>query len=174
MDKIFIFLQYILPQHLFSRCTGWLAGLRHPLWLKNWFIHIFVRHFKVDMGEALNPDPTSYASFNAFFTRPLREAARSLAEADIVCPADGAVSQIGDIQGGRIFQAKGQSFSTWELLGGDAERAAVEMRDHVALMGERFTTLIASLEASKANHADIASESSTAQTTPTLRATSTR
>ena len=57
---------------------------------------------------------------------------------------------------------------------GDAERAALEMRDHVALMGERFTTLIASIEASKANHADIASESSTAQTTPTLRATSTR
>jgi phosphatidylserine decarboxylase len=125
MDKIFIFLQHILPQHLLSRCTGWLAGLRHPLWLKNWLIHIFVRHFEVDMGEAADPDPTSYASFNAFFTRPLREDARSLAEADVVCPADGAISQIGDVKGGRIFQAKGQSFSTWELLGGDGERAAL-------------------------------------------------
>jgi phosphatidylserine decarboxylase len=125
MDKLFIFLQHILPQHLVSRCAGWLADVQQPAWLKNWLIHIFVRHFRVDMAEAANPDPTSYASFNAFFTRPLREDARSLAEADIVCPADGAVSQLGVVQGGRIFQAKGQSFSAWELLGGDSERAAL-------------------------------------------------
>ena len=125
MDKIFIFLQHILPQHLLSRCTGALADLRHPLWLKNWLIHIFIRQFKVDMAEAADPDPTSYASFNAFFTRPLREDARSPAEADVICPADGAISQLGDIRGGRIFQAKGQSFSTWELLGGDSERAGL-------------------------------------------------
>jgi len=125
MDKIFIFLQHLLPQHLLSRCTGALADLRHPLWLKNWLIHIFIRQFKVDMAEAADPDHTSYASFNAFFTRPLREDARSLAEADVSCPADGAISQLGDIRGGRIFQAKGQSFSTWELLGGDSERAGL-------------------------------------------------
>jgi len=123
MDKIFIFLQYILPQHLLSRATGSLANLHHPEWLKNWLIHLFVRHFKVDMAEAANPDPTSYASFNAFFTRPLREDARTLADADLVCPADGAISQLGPIEGGRIFQAKGESFSAWELLGGDSERA---------------------------------------------------
>ncbi len=123
MDRIFIFLQHILPQHLLSRCTGLLAGLHHPEWLKNWLIHMFVRHFKVDMAEAANPDPTSYASFNAFFTRPLREDARTLADADIICPADGAISQLGPIVGGRIFQAKGQSFSAWELLGGDSERS---------------------------------------------------
>lgn len=134
MDKLFIFLQHILPQHLVSRCAGWLAGLQHPEWLKNWLIHVFVRHFKVDMTEAANPDPTSYASFNAFFTRPLREDARSLAEADIVCPADGAISQLGTVQGGRIFQAKGQSFSAWELLGGDSERA-----EHFA--NGRFVTI---------------------------------
>ncbi|MBP6682502.1 MAG: phosphatidylserine decarboxylase, partial [Halioglobus sp.] len=125
MDKIFIFLQHILPQHLLSRCTGALADLRHPLWLKNWLIHVFIRQFKVDMSEAADPDPRSYASFNAFFTRPLREDARSPAEADVICPADGAISQLGDIRGGRIFQAKGQSFSTWELLGGDSERAGL-------------------------------------------------
>ena len=124
MDKLFIFLQHILPQHLVSRCVGWLADLRQPVWLKNWLIHVFVRYFRVDMTEAANPDPTSYASFNEFFTRPLREEARSLAEADLVCPADGSISQLGTVQGGRIFQAKGQSFSAWELLGGDSERAA--------------------------------------------------
>ena len=73
MDKLFIFLQHILPQHLVSRCAGWLADLQQPVWIKNWLIHIFIRHFRVDMAEAADSDPTSYPSFNAFFTRPLRE-----------------------------------------------------------------------------------------------------
>ena len=123
MDTIFIFIQYILPQHLLSRWTGWVARLRHPLWLKNGLIQLFVRRFDVDMTEAAEPDPTRYASFNEFFTRPLRDGARPLAEADLVCPADGAISQLGAIEFGRIFQAKGQSFSTVELLGGDSQRA---------------------------------------------------
>lgn len=123
MDKIFIFLQYIVPQHLLSRATGWLAELEHPLWLKNWVIGRFIQQFKVDMSEAAEPDHEQYANFNAFFTRPLVEGARPIADADIVCPADGAVSQLGSIEAGRIFQAKGQDYSTYELLGGDAEWA---------------------------------------------------
>ena len=134
MDKIFIFLQHILPQHLLSRCVGWLARLEHPVWLKNWLVHGFIRHFGVNMAEAADPDSTSYPSFNAFFTRPLREGARPLAQADILCPADGAISQLGAIEGGRIFQAKGQSFSAWELLGGDTERAPL-------FDGGRFATI---------------------------------
>jgi len=125
MNRIFIFFQYIIPQHLLSRCTGWLAHLREPRWLVSSCIRLFVRHFGVDMQEAENPDPASYARFNAFFTRPLQPGARPLAGADVVCPADGAVSQIGNITAGRIFQAKGMSFSARELLGGDPGRAAV-------------------------------------------------
>lgn len=127
MDKLFIFFQRIAPQHLLSRCTGWLAELEHPAWLKNWVIGRFIDHFKVDMSEAREPDHTRYANFNAFFTRALKDGARPLAEADVVCPADGAVSQLGDIERGRIFQAKGQDYSAIELLGGDpawAERFA--------------------------------------------------
>jgi phosphatidylserine decarboxylase len=134
MDRIFIFLQHILPQHLLSRCVGWLARLEHPVWLKNWLVHVFIRHFGVNMAEAADPDPASYPSFNAFFTRALREGVRPLAEADILCPADGAISQLGDIEQGRIFQAKGQSFSAWELLGGDTERAPL-------FDGGRFATI---------------------------------
>lgn len=124
MDKLFIFFQHIVPQHLLSRLTGWLAELEHPLGLKNWVIGRFVRHFDVDMSEALEPDYRQYANFNAFFTRPLKTDARPVAEADVVCPADGAISQLGDIVDGRIFQAKGQDYSCVELLGGDPEWAA--------------------------------------------------
>ncbi|TDG12921.1 phosphatidylserine decarboxylase [Seongchinamella unica] len=123
MDKLFIYLQHILPQHLLSRCTGWLAELEHPVWLKNQAIGLFVRHFDVDMSEAEEPDYQRYPNFNAFFTRPLKEGARPVAEADVVCPADGAISQLDDIIDGRIFQAKGQDYSCVELLGGDPEWA---------------------------------------------------
>jgi phosphatidylserine decarboxylase len=123
MDSLFILFQHMVPQQLLSRCTGWLAGLHRPAWLVQWFIRRFIRHFGVNMEEAAEPDPAAYASFNAFFTRPLREGARPLAQADVVCPADGAISQIGEIDGGRIFQAKGRYYSTHELLGGDAARS---------------------------------------------------
>ena len=124
MESLFIFFQHIVPQHWLSRLTGWLAEVRYPIWLKNAVIERFVQHFEVNMAEAEQADPKAYANFNEFFTRPLRSGARPIAEADIVCPADGAISQLGEIEEGRIFQAKGQYFSTRELLGGDEERAA--------------------------------------------------
>ena len=124
MDTLFIFFQHVVPQHLLSRCTGWLAELRHPVWLKDWVIRQFIRHFDVNMAEAAEPDPERYANFNEFFTRSLCADARPIADADVVCPADGAVSQIGPIAEGLLFQAKGRYFSTEELLGGDEQRAA--------------------------------------------------
>lgn len=124
MKTLFILLQSMLPQHLLSRCAGALAELHRPLWLKNMAIRQFVRAFKVDMSEAAQPDCAAYPSFNAFFTRPLRDGARPLAAADILCPVDGAVSQLGAITDGRLLQAKGRYFSTVDLLGGDAARAA--------------------------------------------------
>jgi phosphatidylserine decarboxylase len=124
MNTLFILFQYIVPQHALSRLTGWLAGVRHPLWLKNWAISRFIRMFGVDMTEAVESQPEAYTNFNAFFTRPLRAGLRPLAEADIVSPADGCISQIGRIEESGLLQAKGRHYSTWALLGGDDERAA--------------------------------------------------
>jgi len=124
MDRLFILFQYLVPQHLLSRCTGALAELRHPVWLKDWLIGQFVRAFGVDMNEAAERDYTRYVCFNDFFTRPLRQGARPLAAADVLCPADGAISQLGEISNGLLFQAKGRYYSAEELLGGDAVRAA--------------------------------------------------
>jgi phosphatidylserine decarboxylase len=76
------------------------------------------------MGEAANPDPASYASFNEFFTRALKPGARPLAQADLVCPVDGAISQFGAIRRDQILQAKGHDYSTTALVGGDAALAA--------------------------------------------------
>jgi len=124
-DRLFILAQYLTPQQVLSRLVGLLAEARAP-WLKNRLIGWFVHRYQVDMREAQMEDPLAFDNFNAFFTRALKADARPLDETPgaILCPADGAVSQIGDIGHGRVFQAKGHSFSTHALLGGDSERAA--------------------------------------------------
>jgi len=123
-DTLFIFIQYLVPQHLISRITGWFGSTKIH-WIKSLFIEQFVKAYNVNMDEAENSDPASYACFNDFFCRALKADARPMAmgERTIVSPADGAFSQLGKIKHGRVFQAKGQSFSTEELLGGHAEWA---------------------------------------------------
>lgn len=125
-DKLFILSQYVTPQLAVSRAAGRLADNDRNPALKNRVIKWFVKRYGVDMSEAAEADPTVYPSFNAFFTRALKPGVRPIAEGDdvFVSPVDGAISQIGQVAGGRIFQAKGQSFSLLELLGGDTQRAA--------------------------------------------------
>ena len=125
-DRLFILFQYLLPHHLLSRAAGWLANCRWN-WVKNPFISWFVKRYDVDMSQALEENPTAYPSFNEFFTRALKPDARPLDDSPgaILCPADGTISQLGKIEHGRIFQAKGHSFSVQELLGGDAQQAQV-------------------------------------------------
>ncbi|TWI52402.1 phosphatidylserine decarboxylase [Pseudomonas duriflava] len=134
-DRLFIFSQHILPHHLLSRMIGCVAECRMP-WLKNALTAWFARRYAVDMRQAEVEDLTAYENFNAFFTRSLKPDARPLpADPDaIVSPSDGEVSQIGHVEHGRIFQAKGHSYSLLELLGGDAERAA-------PFMGGSFATI---------------------------------
>src|SRR5690554_3033270 len=123
-DTLFILLQHLLPQHLLSRLVGRLAECR-AAWFKNRFIHWFLKRYQVDMSEALQPDPEAYEHFNAFFTRALKPDARPVdpTPGAILSPADGAISQLGMINNGRIFQAKGHDYSLKTLLGGSTERA---------------------------------------------------
>ncbi len=113
-------LTYVLPHRLLSSLARSLAYSTHRS-TKQWLIDTVTRKFGVDLSEAAEPDPTAYPTFNAFFTRALKPGAR-VADADpaaFLMPADGHVSQCGDIVDGRIFQAKGQSFTAAELLGDD-------------------------------------------------------
>ena len=118
MNQLFILFQTIVPQHLLSRLVGKLAASEIP-WIKNTFIKLFAGHFDVNMQEAEETDLEAYPSFNAFFTRALKADARPLDTNgnNLLCPADGAISQIGAIENGRIFQAKGQHYTCAELLG---------------------------------------------------------
>jgi phosphatidylserine decarboxylase len=122
-DRLAVLPQYLIPKQALTMLAGKLAGAEAG-GLTTSIIRWFVGRYGVNMAEAANPDIASYASFNEFFTRPLREGARPLAAADLVCPVDGAISQFGAIERDQIFQAKGHSYSTTALVGGDRELAA--------------------------------------------------
>lgn len=115
--------QYLLPKQALTSFAGRVAGAQDGRYTPQ-LIRWFVRRYGVNMEEALNPDLASYGSFNEFFTRALREGARPLADADFICPVDGAISQFGAIDADQIIQAKGHRYSTTALVGGDAELAA--------------------------------------------------
>ncbi|WP_157314255.1 archaetidylserine decarboxylase [Chitinibacter sp. GC72] len=122
-DQLFVMLQHILPKQAITQLFGYFAGLRAG-GLTHAVIRAFIRKYQVNMNEAANTDPAAYPTFNEFFTRELRAGVRPLADAALICPVDGAISQLGQIDKDQIFQAKGKSYSTTALLGGDAALAA--------------------------------------------------
>ncbi|SNR65759.1 phosphatidylserine decarboxylase [Methylobacillus rhizosphaerae] len=117
-----VLLQYLLPRTGLTALAGKFAHLRAGKFTTA-VIRWFVKRYQVNMLEAANPDITSYATFNEFFTRALKPGIRPLAQAAQVCPVDGAISQVGRIEQNQIFQAKGHQYSTRALLGGNAEMA---------------------------------------------------
>ncbi|WP_374040970.1 archaetidylserine decarboxylase [Massilia sp. PAMC28688] len=123
MSRIKVFPQYLLPKQGLTRLAGRVAGAKGGSYTTT-LIRWFVQQYGVNMEEAANPDIASYASFNDFFTRPLRAGARPIAQADFVSPVDGAISQLGEIKDHQIFQAKGHEFTTTALVGGDSQLAS--------------------------------------------------
>ena len=116
-------LQYLLPKQALTHFAGWVAS-RERGWVTTEIIRRFVARYRVNMDEALDSDISSYRSFNEFFTRALKPGVRPIAQAGLVCPVDGAISQFGPIAGDQLFQAKGHHYSTTALVGGDAALAA--------------------------------------------------
>lgn len=123
MSRIKVLPQYLLPKQALTTFAGRVAGAKGGA-MTTGLIRWFVDKYGVNMDEAVNPDIESYTSFNEFFTRPLRDGVRPLADADFICPVDGAISQFGEVEDHQIFQAKGHSFTTTQLVGGDASLAA--------------------------------------------------
>ena len=132
-DRLAVLPQYLIPKQALTVLAGKLAGAQAGS-LTTAVIRWFVGRYGVNMAEAANPDIASYASFNEFFTRPLKADARPLAEADFLCPVDGAISQFGPIERDQIFQAKGHQYSTTALVGGDRELAARFENGHFATL----------------------------------------
>ncbi|MFZ6750432.1 archaetidylserine decarboxylase [Undibacterium sp. Ren11W] len=122
-DRLAVLPQYLLPKRAITELLGTGANAQAGQ-LTTRVIRWFVARYQVNMAEAANPDISSYASFNEFFTRPLRADARPLNSSKFICPVDGAISQFGAIKQGQIFQAKGHDYSATALVGGDSTLAA--------------------------------------------------
>lgn len=105
----------LLPKQTLTVLAGMLANVQWS-WIKDPFIRWFIRHYQVNMLEALNPDPKSYPCFNDFFIRRLHPNARQLAQAPVICPVDGSISELGRIEAGQLLQAKGRYYSAQTLL----------------------------------------------------------
>lgn len=132
-DRLAVLPQYLIPKQALTAFAGKVAGAQGGRWTTA-LIRWFVQRYQVNMAEAANPDVASYATFNDFFTRALKDGARPLAPADLVCPVDGAISQFGRIERDQIFQAKGHHYSTTALVGGDAALAAQFQDGHFATL----------------------------------------
>ena len=122
-DNLFVAMQHVLPKQALTVFAGWVARWRGGR-ITHAIIEWFVGKYQVNMSEAADPEIRNYDCFNDFFTRALKPGARPLADAPFVCPVDGAISQLGCIEGNQVFQAKGHSYSTQALVGGDAALAA--------------------------------------------------
>ena len=132
-ERLAVASQYLLPKQLLTQAMGALAGARGGS-STTAVIRWFIGRYGVNMAEAANPDPAAYPTFNEFFTRALRDGARPLAQADLLCPVDGAISQFGAIDGERIFQAKGHDYTATALVGGDSALAAHFHGGHFATL----------------------------------------
>lgn len=123
MTRLFIWLQYLLPQHLLSRTVGFLAN-QQIVWMKNLAIRTVIKHYKVDMSDAERQHAEEFSSFNDFFTRTLKPGTRPV-EGRIACPSDGMVAAVGQIDNGTLLQAKGVEYSLQRLVG-DADVSRFE------------------------------------------------
>ena len=132
-DRLAVLPQYLLPKQALTTLAGKFASARLG-GLTTSVIRWFVGRYNVNMAEAANPDIASYTSFNDFFTRALKPGARPLAQADLICPVDGAISQFGPIAKDQVFQAKGHTYSPTALVGGDAAAAARFDNGHFATL----------------------------------------
>ncbi len=116
-------LQAFVPQHALSAFAGLLANARLP-WLKNCLIDYFIKRYPVNLTEAVESNPFAYPSYNDFFTRALKPEVRPVSpnSHELVSPADGCISQLGNIEDDKLLQAKEHFFTAAALLG-DTEKA---------------------------------------------------
>jgi phosphatidylserine decarboxylase len=132
-DRMAVLPQYVVPKKALTLLAGRIASARGGA-MTTRLVRWFIDRYGVNMAEAADPDPAAYATFNDFFTRALKPGARPIADADWVCPVDGAISQCGAIDGDAIVQAKGHHYTVQALVGGDADLARPFLGGHFATL----------------------------------------
>ena len=124
LSRLFVALQYLLPRYWLTSLVYRLARIRTPA-VKDALIRGFLKLYDVRLDEVRDRVPDDFATFNDFFIRELKPGARPVDPdpRSIVSPADGTLSQAGDMHGNRILQAKGIDYTLEDLLAADIDLA---------------------------------------------------
>lgn len=122
LNKISVFFQRVLPKQCITEFAGFLANKNLGL-LTTWLIKLFVKCYHVNLDEAEKQHAEQYETFNAFFSRRLAEGKRVINddESIVVFPADGCISEFGEINGNQLIQAKGFYYTLDALLACDKQ-----------------------------------------------------
>lgn len=125
-EQLTVLPQYLAPQRALTWLAGWLSECRWG-WLKNYLIRYFINRYDVDIHAATSPNLADYPNFNSFFTRLLKPGLRPIVEEPdaLASPADGSISQMGQIHENSLLQAKGFHFNLQDLLGGSEDQAKI-------------------------------------------------
>lgn len=122
----------LLPKNAASRAFGIVTHLRLPI-VSKLARNAFAAYYKLNMEESEFP-LSHYRNIGELFIRRLKPGARPIAEAEIVSPADGVLSQTAVFDSNQeMIQAKGKTYTLRELLRDD------EMAKHFE--GGAFATI---------------------------------
>ncbi len=111
----------LLPKRALTTLMGFLARCR----LSRLVIPWFARHYNVDQA-VLDRPLQEFRSLGEFFARPLQKGVRPIADADLICPVDGRVDQMGCITKGQMVQVKDLTYALAALLADGQEARGLE------------------------------------------------
>jgi len=120
-DFFFLFIQRALPKKYLTKLFGKVASCRG--WPAHMLKHAFKFIYKINMDEAAYKTLNLYPDLNGLFTRRLDPQYRPqpIDSSVFSCPADGKLTQLGEIQNCSLIQAKGIKYTLTSLMADDPE-----------------------------------------------------
>ncbi|KAG4301865.1 hypothetical protein PCK1_001841, partial [Pneumocystis canis] len=108
----------LLPLKALSRIWGKCSEVMLPIWLRAPVYKLYAWIFGCNLYEMAEQDLKKIKNFSEFFYRELKPGVRKIDNnALVVSPADGKVLHFGLVEGKRIEQVKGLSYSLDALIG---------------------------------------------------------
>lgn len=106
----------IMPTAIMSRSVGILADIHFPSPVQRCINSSFARLARIDMEES-EQSAEEFSCLSDLFTRPLKDGARVIENADIISPVDGKLKFSGKVTDGTLIEAKKQIYSARGLVG---------------------------------------------------------
>jgi phosphatidylserine decarboxylase len=114
----------VLPRQRIGQAIGRLADSPWPAPVGRAIVGLYSRVYDIAFDECVDRrDSGGWPSFDAFFTRKLREGARAIDRDPraVLSPADGRIESMARIEEGGQFLVKGRRYSVDELAGDSHE-----------------------------------------------------